>query len=72
MLCIKVRVTLRSVPDTINSLRMTLQQLEQTADTARDSMAFAQLKRIFLKRIAELEIERVRTQADKPGYKIAS
>jgi hypothetical protein len=65
-------MTLRSVPDTINSLRMTLQQLEQTADTARDSMAFAQLKRIFLKRIAELEIEQIRGTADKPGYKMAS
>jgi len=65
-------MTLRSVPETIKSLRATLKQLEQTTDTARDSMDFAQLKRIFLKRIAGLEIERARTQADKPGYKIAS
>lgn len=65
-------MTLRSVPETIKSLRATLKQLEQTPDTARDSIDFARLKRIFLKRIAELEIERARTQADKPGYKIAS
>ena len=65
-------MTLRSVPETIKSLRATLKQLEQTTDTARDSMDFAQLKRIFLKRIAELEIERIRAMADKPSYKIAS
>jgi hypothetical protein len=65
-------MTLRSVPETIKSLRATLKQLEQTTDTARDSMDFAQLKRIFLKRIAELEIERACATADRPGYKIAS
>jgi hypothetical protein len=72
VLCIKVRVTLRSVPDTIKSLRITLQHLEQTTDMARDSMDFAQLKRIFLKRIAELEIEQARRKVDKSDYKIAS
>ena len=65
-------MTLRSVPDTIESLRATLQRLEQKADTARDSMDFAQLKRILLKRIAELEIEQARQKADYIGYKIAS
>jgi hypothetical protein len=65
-------MTLRSVPEIIKSLRATLKQLEQTTDTARDSMDFAQLKRIFMKRIAELQIERIRGTADKPGYKIAS
>lgn len=65
-------MTLRSVPETIKSLRATLKQLEQTTDTARNSMDFARLKRIFLKRIAELEIERARATADRPGYKIAS
>jgi hypothetical protein len=33
---------------------------------------FAQLKRIFRKRIVELEIERARAMADKHGYRIAS
>jgi hypothetical protein len=65
-------MTLRSVPETIKSLRATLKQLEQTTDTARDSIDFAQLKRIFRKRIAELEIERARATGDKPSYKIAS
>jgi hypothetical protein len=65
-------VTLRSVPDTIKSLRSTLQQLERTADTVGDSMDFAQLRRIFLKRIAELEIEQARRKVDKFDYKIAS
>ena len=65
-------MTLRSVPKTIKSLRATLKQLEQSSDTARDSMDFAQLKRIFLKRVAELEIERIRETAEKPSYKIAS
>jgi hypothetical protein len=65
-------MTLRSIPETIKSLRATLKQLEQTTDTARDSMDFALLKRIFLKRIAELEIERARVTADKSGYRIAS
>jgi hypothetical protein len=65
-------MTLRSVPETIKSLRATFKQLEQTTGTARNSMDFAQLRGIFLKRIAELEIERIRTKAEKPGYKIAS
>jgi hypothetical protein len=46
--------------------------LEPTTDTARESMDFAKLKRIFPKRIAELEIERIRETAEKPSYKIAS
>jgi hypothetical protein len=65
-------MTLRSVPETIKSLRATLKQLEQTTDAARDSIDFAQLKRIFLKRIAGLESERARATTDKAGYKIAS
>jgi hypothetical protein len=66
------RMTLRSVPEAIKSLRATLNELERATDIARDSMDFAQLKRIFLKRIAELEIERARAKVDKLGYKIAS
>jgi len=68
----RVRITLRSETETIKSLRATLKQLEQTTDTARDSVDFAQLKRIFRKRIVELEIERARAMADKHGYRIAS
>jgi len=68
----RVRITLRSVAETIKSLRATLNELERVTDTARDCMDFAQLKRIFLKRIAELEIEQARAKMDKLGYKIAS
>ena len=68
----QVRMTLRSVQETIKSLRETLNELGRATDTARDSTDFAQLKRIFLKRIAELEIERARAKVNKPGYKIAS
>jgi hypothetical protein len=64
-------MTLRSVPETIKSLRATFKQLEQTTGTARDSMDFAQLRGIFLKRIAELE-SNGRAPRRKPGYKIAS
>lgn len=67
-----VKMTLRSVSDTIKSLHANLTYLEQTTDTARDSMDFAQLRRIFLKRIAEIEIERTRATSEKPDYKIAS
>ena len=65
-------MTLRSVPETIKSLRATLKQLEQTTDAVRDSIDFAQLKRIFLKRIAGLESERARATGDKSGFKIAT
>jgi hypothetical protein len=65
-------MTLRSVPETIKSLRATLKQLERSTDTARDSIDFAWLKRLFLKRIAELEGERAGSPENKPGYKIAS
>ena len=65
-------MTLRSVPDTIRSLRLTLQELERSRDIAHDSMDFAQLKRAFFKRIAELEMEQARRNADRIDYKIAS
>jgi hypothetical protein len=57
-------MTLRSVPETIESLRATLHRLERSTDTAID---FAWLKRLFLRRIAELESERTGTQGNKPG-----
>jgi len=65
-------MTLRSPPDTIRSLRLTLKKLEQSGDIARDSMDFAQLKRIFFKRITELEMELARRRADRTDHKIAS
>jgi hypothetical protein len=50
------RSTLRSVPDTIETLRNTLQKLEQNLDPTADAVALADLKRVVLNRIAELEI----------------
>ena len=50
--CIKVTVMLRPVAVTLESLQVTLHKLEQTADPTQDA---ADLKRILLRRIAELE-----------------
>ena len=65
-------MTLRSIPDTIASLRAILRRLDQSADVPRDSLAFAQLKRIILKRIAALEIEDRCRELDNVRYKLAS
>jgi hypothetical protein len=48
---------LRPVVVTLESLHMTLQKVEQTADPSQDAAAIEELKRIFLRRIAELEAE---------------
>jgi hypothetical protein len=48
--------TRRPSPETLESLRATLQQLEQTNDPADES--FPELKRIILARIADLELAR--------------
>ena len=48
-------MSLRAPKDTIESLRLTLQRLEQTADSSNDPEASAELKRILLLRIATLE-----------------
>jgi hypothetical protein len=42
--------------DTLRSLRITLQKLEQNFDADGDASAMAELKRILLNRIAELEL----------------
>jgi hypothetical protein len=44
-----------ATPATLESLRVTLQKLEQTAAIAPDDIA--ELKRILLQRIAELELQ---------------
>ena len=62
-------MTLRSIPDTIESLRVTLQEVERTMDAVHDSADLAELKRIFLDRIAELEIAQART-AEPAVHKI--
>lgn len=48
-------MSLRAPKDTIESLRLTLQRLEQTSDAAQDPEARAELRRILLLRIANLE-----------------
>ena len=67
-------MTLGSIPDTIESLRVTLQEVEQTMEAVHGSADLAELKRILLDRIAELEIDQART--DEPAankiYKLAS
>ncbi len=46
----------RSTRDTLRSLRITLQKLEQNFDANEDASAMVELKRILLNRIAELEL----------------
>ena len=67
-------MTLRSIPDTIESLRVTLQEVEQTMDPVHDSADIAELKRILRDRIVELEIAQARTAepAVNKIYKLAS
>jgi hypothetical protein len=54
-------MTLRSIPDKIEFLRITLREVEQTMDTVHDSADLAELKHILRDRIAELEIAQART-----------
>ena len=67
-------MTLRSIPDTIESLRVILQEVEQTMDAAYDSADLLELERILLDRIAELELEQARAAepAEYKIYKLAS
>ena len=48
-------MTPRNTRETLDSLRVTLQKLEQTADSVSDGRDVAELKQILLNRIAELE-----------------
>jgi hypothetical protein len=48
-------MTARSPKETLESLRVTLQKLEQTSYAASDTQDIAELKQILLNRIAELE-----------------
>lgn len=59
-------MSLRAPKDTIQSLRLMLQRLEQTADPDSDREARAELKRLLLSRIANLEaLELLRVEALK-------
>ncbi len=48
-------MTTRPTQETLESLRLTLQKLEQTTDLASDGRDVIELKQILLNRIAELE-----------------
>jgi hypothetical protein len=48
-------MTPRNTRETLDSLRVTLQKLEQTADSVSNGQDVAELKQILLNRIAELE-----------------
>jgi hypothetical protein len=48
-------MNLRPARETLDSLRVTLQKLEQTTDPASGAQDVAELKQILLNRIAELE-----------------
>jgi hypothetical protein len=50
-------MTLRSIPDTIEALRVIFLRFEQALDPEYDQAALTELKRIILDRIAELESE---------------
>jgi hypothetical protein len=47
---------LRTPQETVQSLRLTLQRLEQSADSSTNPDEVAELKQILLRRIADLEV----------------
>jgi hypothetical protein len=56
----------RDPRETVESLHATLQKLEMSADPGEDEAAKAELKRILLHRIAELEVIKALEPSD-PG-----
>lgn len=54
----------RPAPGTLESLRATLQKLEQSDAPAEDPQSFSELKRILLSRIADLELAQALEAAD--------
>ena len=76
-------MTARSAQETLESLRVTLQRLEQASDLAADRQDIAELKQILLNRIAELETlnclhpqpaaaEKARPLSDLPALAVAT
>ena len=49
-------MSLRPTPQTLESLRLTLQSLEHSADPSSNPQELEELKGILLKRIADLEV----------------
>jgi hypothetical protein len=65
------------MPDTIESLRILLKEVEQIADTPHDSADLAELRHILVHRIAELEMgqagsDQAATPSLKDDYELAS
>lgn len=56
-------MTLRSLRDTAESLRIILRKVEHSADPGQDAADVIDLKRILRKRIAELEAAEDRSRA---------
>lgn len=48
----------RPTPKSLESLRVTLQKLEQTGDPGKDGARISELKRVLLNRIADLEFSK--------------
>ena len=49
-------MAIRPKKDTLESIRLTIQKIEQVADPARDAESIATLKRRVVTRIADLEL----------------
>jgi len=63
----------RPAHETLESLRLTLLKVEQTAEPDQDREALADLKRILLQRIAELEaIQAIEVQAGESAAALQS
>ncbi len=54
----------RSTAETLESLRATLQKLEQSPAAAANPQSFSELKRVLLNRIAELELAQTLEASD--------
>lgn len=46
----------RPTPESLESLRLTLQKLEQSGDARKNDTSISELKRVVLNRIADLEL----------------
>jgi hypothetical protein len=51
-----ISILRRPTPESLESLRLTLQKLEQTDDPGNDGASISELKRVVLNRIADLEL----------------
>jgi hypothetical protein len=60
-------MTLRSIPDTIEALRVIFLRFEQALEPDYDQAALTELKRIILDRIGELESELAMTVRCAPS-----